>query len=300
MNRSVLIKHINFHHLFYFWRVARVGTLTRVAEEIHISQSALSTQIRMLEEELGQSLFIREKRSLVLTEAGRIALDYADQIFARGEELLATLSKQKPESVQTLRVGAVATLSRNFQESFLRPLMGQTNVRLVAQSAGLQELLLRLGSHELDLVLSNRRVRPDERNPWICHRIARQRVSLVGPARPDFRFPQDLQDLPVILPGQASEIRASFDNLCLERRIQPRCLAEVDDMAMLRVLLLSSRVAGVVPPVVVRDELRQGVLQEYCRLPEVYEEFFATSVKRQYQSPLLKLVLNRKSEQFLS
>lgn len=300
MNRSVLVKSINFHHLFYFWRVARVGTLTKVAEEIHISQSALSTQIRMLEEELGQSLFIREKRSLVLTEAGRIALDYADQIFAQGEELLATLSKQKPDSIQTLKIGSVATLSRNFLESFLRPLIGQANVRLVAQSAGLQELLAGLSSHELDLVLSNRRVPRDERHPWICHRLARQRVSLVGPPRSDFRFPQDLQDLPVILPGHASEIRANFDNLCLEKDIQPRCLAEVDDMALLRVLLISSKAAAVVPPVVVRDELRQGVLQEYCRLPDVYEEFFATSVKRRYQSPLLKLVLNRKREQFLS
>lgn len=300
MERSVLFKKLNFHHLFYFWCVARTGTLTRVAEEIHISQSALSTQIKLLEEELGQSLFHREKRNLILTEAGRITLDYADEIFSRAEELLATLSNQKPENVKTLKVGAVATLSRNFQESLLRPLIGQPQIRLVVHNAGLQELLQLLGSHELDLVLSNRRVPRDDRNRWICHRIARQRVALIGWPRAPFRFPADLHHFPVILPGHASEIRASFDNLCLERSIKPHCMAEIDDMAMLRVLLLSSRGAAVVPPVVVRDELRQGILQEYCRLPDVYEEFFATSVKRQYQNPLLKQVLNRKLDEFLT
>src|SRR5690349_6318303 len=114
---------LNYHHLRYFWAVAHDGNLTRTAERLNLTQSALSVQIRKLEERLGHDLFERRGRQLHLTEAGRIALDHADTIFATGDELLGTL-QQTGQPRQALRVGALATLSRNFQVEFLRPLMG--------------------------------------------------------------------------------------------------------------------------------------------------------------------------------
>ena len=118
---------LNYHHLRYFWAVAHDGNLTRTAERLNLSQSALSTQIKSLEARLGHKLFERRGRQLVLTEAGRISLEHADTIFGAGEELLSTL-KGAGASQQVLRVGALSTLSRNFQMQFLRPLLGRPNV----------------------------------------------------------------------------------------------------------------------------------------------------------------------------
>ena len=297
------MSRLNYHHLHYFWAVAKQGNLTRAAEQLRVSQSALSTQIRQLEEQLGQPLFTRQGRSLLLTEPGRIALSYAEQIFAGGNELVATLRDGRGQERQVLRIGAVATLSRNFQKSLVRPLLDRSDVELVLQSGSLSELLTRLSSHTLDLVLSNRSVQGDAENGLRCQRIARQPVSLVGPPRrraEPFRFPEDMVGLPLILPSTASDIRTAFDLLCEQLDVRRSVLAEVDDMAMMRLLARGAKAAAVVPTVVVRDELREGRLEEYCKLPNLYESFFAISIKRRFQQPLLKSLLSRSEADVLA
>lgn len=290
--------HLNYHHLQYFWAVAREGRLTRAAERLHVSQSALSAQIRRLEDQLGQPLFHRSGRTLQLTEAGRIALGYAEQIFSAGNELLATLSEGRGADRQILRIAAVATLSRNFQESFVRPLLARRDIDLVLQSGNLSELLMRLSIHTVDLVLSNRPVLADAQADWRCRRIARQQVSLFGQPRKrrtPFRFPEDLAGRPVLLPSVESEIRTSFDLLCEQHGIRVEILAEVDDMAMLRLLARDTDAVALLPSVVVRDELRDGVLQEYCAVPGLTESFYAITIKRHFQPPLLKSLLSKEN-----
>jgi LysR family transcriptional activator of nhaA len=286
---------LNYHHLHYFWAVAREGNLTRAAQRLHLSQSALSTQIRQLEAQLGQPLFERRGRALHLTEAGRIALDYADTIVAAGNELVGTLRDGRRAERHLLRVGAVATLSRNFQRAFLAPVLGDPSLSLVLQSGSLSELLSRLRAHTLDVVLSNHRVPEDAEHAWRSRRIARQQVSLVGPprARP-FCYPDELGDTPLLLPSRDHEFRTAFDVLCDERGVRPTVLAEADDMAMLRVLARELHAVALVPAVVVRDELRDGLLEEYCAVPDLFEEFHAISVTRQYQPPLLRTLLARR------
>ena len=295
--------HLNYHHLNYFRMVARTGNLTRAAQQLNVSQSALSTQIRQLEAQLGQALFDRQGRRLVITEAGRIALGYAETIHASGSELLSTFRDGVLQVRQVLRIGAVATLSRNFQESFVEPLLGRGDVTLVLQSGSLPEMLTRLAAHSLDLVLSNQRVHADRLHHGQCRRIARQQVSLVGQPRNaamPFRFPADLQGLNLILPSPQSELRAAFDLLCEQYKLRITALAEVDDMAMVRVLARASAAPAVVPTVVVRDELRDGTLQEYCRLPNLWENFFAINVKRQYQHPLIEGLFERSDSDLLA
>ncbi len=293
---------INYHHLHYFWAVAKEGHLSRAARRLHIAPSALSTQIRQLEDQVGQPLFLRQGRTLVLTEAGRIALDYADTIFTAGQELLDTLQHGRRPEQQVIRIGAVATLSRNFQRTFVAPLLDAAGVVLVLQSGSLGELLTRLQAHALDLVLANQRVPEDAENRWRCQRIARQHVSLVGPPRRGraFRFPADLGDTPVLLPSRASDVRAAFDLVCEQQGLRLNVAAEVDDMAMLRVLARDSGAVALVPAVVVRDELHDHRLEEYCAVPNVYEEFWAISGRRRYQHPLLRSLLNRPSEEVLA
>jgi LysR family transcriptional activator of nhaA len=296
------MSRLNYHHLQYFWAVAKEGNLTRVAKRLHVSQSALSVQIRQLEAELGQPLFLRERRALVLTEAGRIALAYAERIFSNGSELLSTLKDGQRRERTVLRIGAVATLSRNFQESFVKPLLSRDDVELVLQSAGLDELISRLDVHALDLVLSNRSVPPDAERTWQCRRIARQPVSLVGrprKRRKPFRFPEDLDGMRVLLPGRTSEVRARFDLFCDQLGIRTEVLAEVDDMAMLRLLARDTQELALVPTVVVRDELRAGTLEEYCVVPDLHEQFYAITVKRHFQHPALKALLARTDAEIL-
>ncbi|MDZ7631550.1 MAG: LysR substrate-binding domain-containing protein [Gemmatimonadaceae bacterium] len=208
---------------------------------------------------------------------------------------MATLREGRREARQVLRVGAVATLSRNFQRGFLAPLVGKTDVELVLHSGSLRELLANLETHTLDLVLSNRRVQEDAGTAWRCRRIARQQVSLVGPPRrgAPFRYPEDLANVPMILPSRDSDIRNAFDLMCEQQGIRVNAAAEVDDMAMLRLLARDSDAVALVPAVVVIDELRSGALEEYAQVPSLYEEFYAISVKRQYQHPLVAGLLER-------
>jgi LysR family transcriptional activator of nhaA len=296
------VSRLNYHHLHYFWAVAKEGHLTRAAARLNVSQSALSAQIRQLEEQLGQALFVRSGRSLQLTEAGRLALGYAESIFASGQELVALLREGRREERQVLRIGAVATLSRNFQENLLRPLLARADVELVLQSGGLAELLPRLRVHTLDLVLSNQRVHASTDDPGRCRRIARQPVSLVGQPRgerPAFRFPEDLADVPLLLPGRDSEIRTGFDLMCEQRGIRYRLRAEVDDMALLRLLARDSDSVALLPTVVVQDELRSGRLVEYGVVPDLHENFYAITVQRRFQPPLLAALLARPEAEVL-
>jgi LysR family transcriptional regulator, transcriptional activator of nhaA len=287
---------LNYHHLHYFWAVAKEGNLTRAALRLHVSQSALSTQIKQLEAQLGQALFDRVGRTLALTEAGHLALAHAETIFATGNELLALLRGDSRAQVQVLRIGAVATLSRNFQENFVKPLLGRDDVSLTLESGNLSELLSRLRVHSIDLVLSNQRVHGSSEDPWRCRRIARQPVSLVGQPRgrrKAFRFPDELAEVPLLLPGRDNDIRAAFDLMCEQRGLRYRLRAEVDDMAMLRLLARDSDSVALLPTVVVQDELRSGQLEEYGVVPDLHENFYAISVQRHFSPPLLKALLKQ-------
>ena len=282
---------LNYHHLRYFWAIAQERSLTRAAERLHVSQSALSVQLRQLEARLGHPLFTREKRRLVLTEAGRIALEHAQTIFRAGDELVSTLRHGRAARRRVLRIGAVATLSRNFQYGFVQPLLDRDDLEIVMRSASLRDLLAQLGAHTVDLVLSNVAVQRDAETPWHSHLLAEQPVSLVG--RPQrgarrLRFPEDLDGVPLVLPSVQSEIRASFDLLLEEAHVRPHIVAEVDDMAMLRLLARQSPGLTLVPPVVVQGELRERTLVERYRIPEIRERFYAITLSRRFPDPLVR------------
>ncbi len=288
------MKPLNFRHLRYFWQVAKSGHLTRAAHELRVSQSALSAQIRQLEGYFGKALFDRVGRRLTLTEFGETVLDYADGIFGLGQELMATVRGGMGQSVRQLRVGAVATLSRNFVENLLRPILGQPRIRLSLESGTLEELLGRLQVHNLDVVFSNRPVATDAGRAWRCVRIDRQSVCLVGPPRPGagrFRLRADAAGQRFVVPGPSSDIRSQFDAWCEKRKLQIEVAAEVDDMAMLRLLARDSGAITVLPEVVVQDELRDGRLRRYCSVPGVFENFYAITAHRRQPSPILQTLI---------
>lgn len=284
---------LNYHHLRYFHAVAHEGNLTRAAARLHIAPSALSAQIRALEERLGQPLFERSGRRLLLTEAGRIALAHADSIFAAGDELLATLRETRgPRGV--LRVGALATLSRNFQLGFLRPVLGRADVEVVLRSGGMAELLRALEALSLDVVLTSDPPAAGPGGGLVAHRLAEEPVSLIG--RPALLaghagLAERLGGAPLILPTPESGLRAGFEALRERLGVRLRIAAEVDDMAMMRLLAREGVGLAVLPPIVVRDELASGELLEAERLPGLVQPFHAVTVARRFPNPLLREVL---------
>lgn len=288
------MRDLNFNHLHYFWSVAHEGSLTRAAERLNLSQSAVSVQIQKLERQIGHPLFDRLGKKLILTEAGQIALDYADTVFKAGDELISTLRGRPLASRQILRVGALTTLSRNFQLEFLGPLVGRADVELIVRSGTLRDLITQLETHAIDVVLANSAAPRDSRSLLRNYLLNEQPVSLVGrpPRRkPRFRFPEDLRKEPILLPSLDSDIRVAFDRILELAGIRPIILAEVDDMAMLRLLAREREGVTLVPPIVVRDELKTGTLIEHCRIPEVTEKFYAIVQKRRFPNQLLTHIL---------
>lgn len=289
---------LNYHHLRYFRAIATEGSLTKAARHLKLSQSALSVQLRSLEQSLGQPLFERKHKSLELTEAGQIALEYADSIFRSGEELADLLQNRAKRSRGFLRVGSASNLSRNFQMSFLRPIVSRDDVELVIHSGTLRELLARLHSHTLDVVLSNTPVRRDADTGWHSHLLDEQSVSLVGRrtrGMKPFRFPEDLRSVPIVLPSLESSIRAAFDMLMDQAGIRPCIAAEIDDMAMLRLMARESSGVTLVPPVVVKEELENGTLVERHRFPQIKETFYAITPSRRFPNPILRELMGKKN-----
>ena len=288
---------LNYHHLRYFWAVAHDGNLTRTAQRLNLSQSALSVQIKQLEDRLGHDLFERRGRQLHLTEAGRITLDHADAIFSTGAELVATL-EGAGRARQALRVGALATLSRNFQLGFLKPILDRTDVEVILRSGSPTELLEGLGTLNLDLVLMNNEPPSDSLAPYVVHRVAEQAIGLVGtPSRLDSEKPliDLLREQPVILPTQENSVRTAFDALTSRMGIRPQIVAEVDDMAMMRLLAREDIGLALVPPIVVQDELASGRLVEAKEHPQISETFYAVTLQRRFPNPLVKDLLSAAS-----
>jgi LysR family transcriptional activator of nhaA len=295
------MSRLNYHHLYYFWRVATLGNLTQAARSLHVSQSALSAQIRQLEESMDVQLFERAGRSLTLTETGRRVLIYAQDIFSKGEELESVLRRGAEPTVQRLRIGVLSTMSRNFVEAFVSPLLTDSSVQFALVATDFMSLLNGLGKHQFDLVLSNinvvsgSEIGGSREHLWQSQLLARQPISIVGPPghTPAQPFPAGYRDLSWILPGRFTDIRTAFDGFCATWQFEPNVHAEADDMAMLRLLARDSGALAVLPSVVVRDEIQNGTLVEYMTLPNLYEHFYAITVKRQYVPAVVRRLLAR-------
>lgn len=290
---------LNYHHLRLFRQVAREGNLTRAAEHLAISQSALSIQIKKLEERLGHLLFERVGRGLVLTEVGRITLDHADRIFGVGEELLATLGQNVTE-FPPLRVGALSTLSRNFQIAFLRPVIDRGDVDIVLKSGNTPTLLEALRTLSLDVVLSTEFPQAEHGDEFAALRITEQTIGIHGvPERLDYpTLSELLESEPLILPTE-SAVRTGFEGLIAKLGISPRVIANVDDMAMVRLLTREGAGVAIAPAVVVADEIKSGVLQSAPFEMNFVEPFYALTIRRKYPHPVLKGLLENMPDFFV-
>lgn len=278
---------LNYHHLRHFWMIARHRSMTRAAEALNVSQSTLSEQLGELEEWLGQSLFERRGRALHLTAAGQVALQHAETIFETGRELITSFRNPTRGAQRVLRLGAVGPLSKNLQFDFIQPLLTGERTRVVVVAGALDQLAQQLQEHRLDLVLSNIPLRADQERNVFNHLLGEVPVFLVGgrPLRKSrTRFPLFLRGQPLFLPSHQSHVRMDFDLLLTKAGIEPEVRAEVDDMALLRLLALSGEGLALVSKIVVERELESRQIKFMFRVPGLVERFYALTARRQIEN----------------
>lgn len=275
------MNRINYHHLYYFWQVAKVGKLNQAAESLFISQSALSMQIKQLEERLQIKLFEKKGRALQLTDSGQRVFGYAQDIFQKGEELEFQIENGFSDQPQIIRIGMLSTMSRNFVEQFVAPLRNREGMKYMIHAVSQTQMLTALNERQLDVGLTNLDVKGTDKQLWQTQLLDRQPISVVGPKGLEVadEFDASYLDLPWVLPLEGNPIRASFDHYSAMYQKAPSVVAQTDDMAMLRLLARDNNALTVLPEVVVKDELASGSLVRYMLLPQSFENFFAVTTK---------------------
>jgi LysR family transcriptional activator of nhaA len=286
------MERLNYLHLHAFWMVARRGGVTRAADEMRVAQSAVSMQIRALEEAVGHALFQRVSRRMELTETGRVVFDYAQRIFALGGEMLQSLADQRGSGGRVLRVGAVGVLSKNLQYAFIEPVILAGEDRVIVEAGELRVLLPRLLDHQLDVLISPVPApqRESGERRLHSHLLLEMPVYLVGRERAGDKrraFPRWLQGVPVFLPSERSPLRTEFDAMLAQAGVEPKLIAEIDDMALLRLLALSGSGYALVPEIVVQRELDDSVLLRIQRVPRLVERYFALTAVRHFPNPMV-------------
>ena len=285
---------LNYHHLRHFWMIARHRSVTRAAEKLKISQSTLSEQLAELEDWLGEALFDRRGRELHLTDAGRVALEHAETIFTTGHELITRFRQSGETRQRVLRIGAVGPLSKNLQFDFIQPILADTRTKVVVVAGALDELTRQLQDHKVDLVLSNIPLRADQEQNVFNHLLGEVPVFLVGGKKMKLspgKFPKFLKNVPLFLPSRQSDVRADFDLILANASVEPFVHAEVDDMALLRLLALSGEGLALVSKIVVERELKSREIKFMQRVPGLTERFYVLTVRKRFQNVWLAYIV---------
>lgn len=274
---------LNYHHLYYFWVIAREGSVSKASAKLRLAQSTVSAQLKSLENILGHDLFTREKRAIELTETGRLVLDYAETIFSTGRELLDVVRHRVKSKQTAVRVGAINSISKYLQVEFVQPALKRPDVRLLMVEASLPTLLRQLQNHTLDVVISNMPVPTDRLRGAYNHELGEIDVWVVG--QPKFvkrtaKFPKSLATLPVYVPTHQSRVRSDFDLYCEQVGVVPNIRGEIEDVAILRAIALAGAGVAILPEIATRRDIKDKTLVMIDRLPTVRETMWAITTSR--------------------
>lgn len=288
-NHGSGMEWINYHHLLYFWTVAREGGLTPASRVLRLAPPTLSGQIRALEESLGEKLFLRQGRGLVLTDVGHLVLRYADEIFTLGRELSAAVKGRAPGRLPPLKVGIVDVMAKLVVRRLLEPALHLSEpVRLVCHEDTYERLLGRLAAHELDLVLADAPLPPGSAVKVYNHLLGECSVTFFGAEKhASLRrgFPRSLEDAPILLPVESTHLRRSLDHWFSSLGVRPRIVAEFEDSALLKVFGHDGVGVFAGPSAVEREIKEQYGVQVLGRTDDVRERFYAISAERRLKHP---------------
>jgi LysR family transcriptional regulator, transcriptional activator of nhaA len=287
---------MNFKHLHYFWVTARAGGVMRAGEQLHTTPQTLSGQIKLLEERLGRQLFRKAGRKLELTEDGRVALGYADEIFNLGSALEnAMRAKRDGSAVLEFRVGVADVVPKTMAYRLLEPALNMaTPVRVICSEGKLPDLLAQLALHRLDLVLADEPLSRGVSVKAFNHALGTSHISFFcAPSlapRLAGDFPACLNDAPMLIPGPASSVRQQFEAWLTRHQLHPRVIGEFDDGALTGAFGREGRGVFMAPTVLEAEVQAQYGVQLVGRSDELVEEFFAISVERRITHPCVATI----------
>jgi LysR family transcriptional activator of nhaA len=281
---------LNYHHLLYFWAVAKEGSLRLASEVLHVSQPSISAQLKQLEESLGTQLFTRTTRRLMLTDTGHTVLQYAEEIFALGRELLTAVRQEPGQRPLRLHVGVADSLPKIVVRQQLTPVFELgPSVRVVCREGSLEELITQLAGHKLDVVLADEPSTSALRVKTFNQRVNTSNVVICATPplakRLARNFPRSLDGAPAVLPVGEMALRRQLEHWFDSHRIRPRVIAEVEDTALLTDL--GAQGLGFIPAYsAVLDELaRSGRFQTIGIAKGLRMEVFAITAQRRIQHP---------------
>jgi len=287
---------LNYKHLHYFWVVAQEGSMTRAAERLGVAVQTISGQLSLLERQLGKALFNSQGRGLVLSEAGRVALGYADQIFQLGEALTEAVHESGNESTLRLRAGISDGIPKLLAYRLLSKVMEMSaDVRLICDEDEFEDLLADLALHKLDVVLTDRPAPIGGNLKVFSSRLGDFATGLFGPAQlieqHSGPFPESLNGAPMLLPTRHNALRGQIDRWLEAHQLRPRIVGEFEDSALLKTFGAGGM--GVFPAAELVSDLlpsRYGVRQ-VGRSDEVAEHFYAIAAEKKVAHPLVQRLL---------
>lgn len=282
------MQRLNHHHLFIFWTFARTGTFTNAAKSLSIAQSAVTSQIKQLEDVLELRLIDRSnRRRPELTSDGRRVLDYADLIFESSQELLKWATKGEAPKANVLRIGAISGLSRNLQYEFLKPVLEDPSIKINVFTGEQENLVRLLKDHSLDAVLSSHNVRSDGKISFYSHVLTSSPLVFVTRAEKRLKktgaLAHRLEEKPLFLPGPGFEIRPELDAYLEGLKSPFRVAGEVDDIALLRIIALRSNAVVAMPEMGVKGDIQKKDLVVLARVSGIEQRFYA--ITRQKRVP---------------
>lgn len=281
---------LNYHHLLYFWTVARAGSIAKATKELHLTQPTISTQLKALEHRLGGPLFERMGRGLVPNELGRVVLRYADEIFTLGRELQDAVRGRPTGRPQRFVVGIADVIPKLIARQLLEVAMHLAEpVALVCREDRPERLLVDLAGHALDLVITDSPVPPSLKIRAFHHQLGESGMSVFASKKlarsTHNQFPASLNAAPLLLPADGTALRREIDRWLHERDLVPRIVGEFDDTALLKAFGEAGHGLFFAPSVLEREFLRSHGIVCVGRVPEVRERFFAITVARRLEHP---------------
>jgi len=287
---------LNYHHLLYFWVVAKQGSIVRASEELHLAHPTISGQIHRLEEVLGEKLFAKKGRNLVLTDAGRVAFRYAEEIFSLGREFVDTVKGRGKGREMRLVVGVSDVLPKSIVHKMLEPAFRlQENVRVICRENRSTEAFMGdLAVHAVDVLLSDAPAGPGSSVRAFSHPLGECGLTFFAApslARSRARgFPRSLDGVPFLLPGSDSTLCRALNEWFDTRNIRPKVIAELDDAALAQVLGEAGLGVFAAPDVVEKEIRQRYRVKVVGRTKEVRQRFFAISVERKIKHPAVAAI----------
>lgn len=281
---------LNYHHLYYFWTVAREGSIARATQRLHLTQPTISTQIKALEDSLAEPLFTRTGRKLVLTEVGQVVYRYAEEIFSLGRELQDVLAERPTGRPVRFRVGIADQIPKLLAHRLLAPALRLPEpVQLACREDRPERLFAELSAHALDLVLTDAPLTSESRIRAFNHPLGETGVSVFGtrPLADKYRrnFPASLTGAPFLLPTAGTTLRRSLEEWFDRRRIRPVVMGEFGDSALLKVFGMGGLGLFAAPSAIASDIRRQYAVRVLGELEGVREAFYAVTVERRLRHP---------------